>query len=137
MSTDVTLAERELERSVRNSDLLSLMRLQKSLVYFNTSLNGNESLLDRLRHAFGDKYDSDLMEDLEIEMRQADNTVRVYSEILSSTLDAYASVISNNVNQIMKRMTSISIILMVPTLIASFYGMNVIDMAFANIPGLS
>ena len=135
MSLDVTLAERKLEKSVRNNDLISLMKLQKSLVYFNTSLHGNESLLDRLRHVFGDQYDSDLFEDLEIEIRQADNTVTVYSEILSGTLDAFASVISNNVNQIMKRMTSISIILMVPTLIASFYGMNVLDIAFANIPG--
>lgn len=135
MSADVTLAERKLEKSVRNNDLLALMRLQKTLVYFNTSLHGNESLIDRLKRVFGDNCDADLLDDLEIEMRQANNTVSVYSEILAGTLDAFASVISNNVNQIMKRMTSISIILMVPTLIASFYGMNVGDIAFANVPG--
>ena len=70
-------------------------------------------------------FDEDLVEDVEIELKQAHNTVNIYSDILTGTMDAFASIISNNVNTIMKRMTSLSIILMVPTLIASFYGMNV------------
>ena len=101
----VTEAEKALEKSIRNEDLLALMKLEKSMVFFNTSIRGNE--------------------DVEIELKQAHNTVNIYSDILTGTMDAFASIISNNVNTIMKRMTSLSIILMVPTLIASFYGMNV------------
>lgn len=134
MNEDVTGAERALEKSIQNRDLLNLMRLQKSLVIFNTSLRGNQVLLERLYRVFGSDFDHDLYEDLEIEMKQADNTVTVYSDILEGTMDAYGSIISNNVNQIMKRMTSITIILMVPTLVASFYGMNVEGLAFADLP---
>lgn len=134
MNEEVTGAERALEKSVQNRDLLNLMRLQKSLVIFNTSLRGNQVLLERLYRVFGSDFDHDLYEDLEIEMKQADNTVTVYSDILEGTMDAYGSIISNNVNQIMKRMTSITIVLMVPTLIASFYGMNVEGLALADLP---
>lgn len=115
----------QLEKSVRNEVLLNMMQLQKALVYFNTSLQGNSLLTERLNKVFSDDCDADLLEDVEIELGQASNTVNVYMEILSRTMDTFASVISNNVNNIMKRMTSISIILMIPTLIASFYGMNV------------
>lgn len=121
----VSDSTRQLEKSVRNEQLLELMKLQKSLVYFNTSLQGNSMLIERLDKVFADDCDADLLEDVEIEMSQAANTVNVYMEILSTSMDTFASVISNNVNDIMKRMTSISIILMLPTLIASFYGMNV------------
>lgn len=123
---DVTRAEKALESSIRNEDLLRMMRLQKSLVYFSTSIRGNEAMLGRLRSV--DKQhtvDPELIEDVVIELRQAYNTVNIYSDIVTGTMDAFASIISNNVNTIMKRMTSLSIILMVPTLIASFYGMNV------------
>lgn len=125
INKEVMSAEKQLEQSVKNSDLLQLMRLQKTLVYFNTSLRGNEVLIGRLRHVFTDDFDLDLLEDVEIELKQALNTVNIYTEILGNTLDTYASVISNNVNAIMKRMTGITIVLMIPTLIASFYGMNV------------
>ena len=121
----MTGAERDLQQNVKNADLLKLMRLQQSLVFFNTSLRGNEVLIDRLHGVYADDFDHDLLDDLMVEMKQADNTVNVYTEILSGTMDAYGSIISNNVNQVMKRMTSITIILMVPTLVASFYGMNV------------
>lgn len=133
MSREVTGAEHDLEKNIKNRDLLSLMRLQQSLVFFNTSLRGNQVLLERLHRVYGDNYDLDLSDDLEVEMKQADNTVSVYSDILEGTMDAYGSIISNNVNQVMKRMTSITIILMVPTLVASFYGMNVNGLSFANI----
>lgn len=132
MERVVTGDEHDLERNVRNSDLLSLMRLQQSLVFFSTALKGNSALLERLHHVYGDDYDLDFYDDLEVEMKQADSTVAVYTEILESTMDAYGSIISNNVNLVMKRMTSITIILMVPTLVASFYGMNVKGLAFAE-----
>lgn len=114
----------DLERSVRNEDLINIMQLQKALVFFNTSLQGNSMLLDRLDKLFDDT-DQELLEDVSIEMQQANNTVNIYMEILDSTMDTFASIVSNNVNQIMKRMTSVTIILMLPTLVASFYGMNV------------
>ena len=97
------------------------------MVFFNTSIRGNEVMLAKLQNIFQEPQyiDKDLVEDVEIELKQAHNTVNIYSDILTGTMDAFASIISNNVNTIMKRMTSLSIILMVPTLIASFYGMNV------------
>ena len=121
------MAEKELEKSIRNEDLLRLMRLEKSMVYFNTSIRGNEVMLTKLQSIFQgpDYVDKELLEDVETELRQAHITVNIYSDILTGTMNAFASIITNNVNTIMKRMTSISIILMVPTLIASFYGMNV------------
>lgn len=83
-----------------------------------------------------DTFDPDLVEDVEIELRQAQDMTNIYSDILTGTMDAYASVISNNLNVIMKRLTSISIILMIPTLIASFYGMNVPNSLQENNHGL-
>lgn len=124
---NLTLTENAnaLSHSVTNEDLYTFMDLQKSLVYFNTSLRGNNILVQRIDKMFNEDCDPELLEDVEIEVEQALNTVDIYIEILDSTMDTLASVISNNVNQIMKKMTSVSIILMLPTLIASFYGMNV------------
>ena len=135
INNDVSAAEKELERSIRNEDLLRLMKLQKTLVYFNTSIRGNEIMIGKLTTIFQDTdyLDKELVEDVIIELKQAYNTVNIYSDILTGTMDAFASIISNNVNTIMKRMTSISIILMVPTLIASFYGMNV-DVHIEQVP---
>ena len=123
----VANAEKELEKSIRNEDLLRLMKLQKTLVYFDTSIRGNEVLIGRLKNIFQNTgmLDMELLDDAVIELRQAYNTVNIYSDILTGTMDAFASIISNNVNDIMKRMTSLSITLMIPTVIASFYGMNV------------
>lgn len=118
-------ATSQLKLSVRNDDLMILQQLQTSLVYFSTSLKGNATLVERLKHVFDNEYDPDLVDDVEIDLHQADNTVSIYMDILDSTLDTYASIISNNVNDIMKKMTGISIVLMMPTLVASFYGMNV------------
>ena len=127
INNEVVSAEKELERSIRNEDLLRLMKLQRTLVYFDTSIRGNEVLIGRLKNIFQNSgmLDMDLLEDTVIELRQAYNTVNIYSDILTGTMDAFASIISNNVNDIMKRMTSLSITLMIPTVIASFYGMNV------------
>ena len=135
INNDVTDAEKELERSIRNEDLLRLMCLQKTLVYFNTSIRGNEVMIGKLKSIFQDTdyLDEELVDDVLIELRQANTTVNIYSDILTGTMDAFASIISNNVNAIMKRMTSLSITLMIPTLIASFYGMNV-DVHIDGVP---
>lgn len=125
MSNIVGTSITDLQSDLRNSELLKLMQLQKSLVYFNTSLAGNSSLIRRITTLWDDACDKDLLEDVEIEIEQAMNTVNVYNEILENTMATFASIASNNVNQIMKKLTGISIILMIPTLIASFYGMNV------------
>ena len=129
INNEVARAEKALEKSIRNEDLLRLMKLEKSMVYFNTSIRGNEVMLSKLQSIFQEPMymDAELLEDVETELKQAHLTVNIYSDILTGTMDAFASIISNNVNTIMKRMTSISIILMVPTLIASFYGMNVVN----------
>lgn len=131
-------AEDNLEKSIRNEDLQALLQIEKCLVYFITSIKGNEMLFYRIRNLKGyrETFDSDLIEDVEIELRQAQDTTNIYSDILTGTMDAYASVISNNLNIIMKRLTSISIILMIPTLIASFYGMNVPNSLQENAHGL-
>lgn len=129
---EINRAEKELEESVRNEDLMRIMRLQKSLVYFSTSIRGNEAMLGRLRTATrAGEIDPDLVEDVGIELRQAYNTINIYTDICNSTMDALGSIISNNVNTIMKRMTSLQIVLTIPTMIASFYGMNV-DILIGN-----
>jgi magnesium transporter len=127
INQNIKHAENQLEKSIRNEDLQTLLRLEKCLVYFTTSLKGNDILSHRIKNIkeLKEKLDSDLIEDVDIELRQALETTNIYSDILSGMMDAYASVISNNLNVIMKQLTSISIILMIPTLIASFYGMNV------------
>jgi magnesium transporter len=123
----IKLAEKQLERSIRNEDLQTLLQIEKCMVFFTTSLKGNDIVLHRIKNLkdYKDTYDPELFEDVEIESRQAQETTNIYSDILSGMMDAYASVISNNLNVIMKVLTSISIILMIPTVVASFYGMNV------------
>ncbi len=123
----IKLAEHNLEKSIKNEELQALLQIEKCLVFFITSLKGNDILFHRIRNlkSHRDTFDLDLLEDVEIELRQAEETTNVYSNILTGMMDAYASVISNNLNIIMKRLTSISIILMIPTLVASLYGMNV------------
>ena len=123
----IKLAEDNLEESIKNEELQALLQIEKCLVFFMTSLKGNDILLHRIKNVKSqrDYYDPDLLEDVEIELRQAQETTNIYSDILTGMMDAYASVISNNLNAIMKQMTSISIILMIPTVIASLYGMNV------------
>ncbi|GEC78351.1 magnesium transporter CorA family protein [Flavobacterium aquatile] len=120
-------AEDNLEKSIKNEELQALLQIEKCLVFFVTSIKGNDILFRRLKNLkeHRDNFNEDLLEDVEIELRQAEETTNIYSNILTGMMDAYASVISNNLNVIMKRLTSISIILMIPTLVASFYGMNV------------
>ncbi|NGY37291.1 magnesium transporter CorA family protein [Flavobacterium sp. XN-5] len=123
----IKLAEDNLEKSIKNEELQALLQIEKCLVFFVTSIKGNDILFRRLKNLkeHRDAFNEDLLEDVEIELKQAEETTNIYSNILTGMMDAYASVISNNLNVIMKRLTSISIILMIPTLVASFYGMNV------------
>ncbi|MEO9257473.1 MAG: magnesium transporter CorA family protein [Crocinitomicaceae bacterium] len=123
----IKLAETNLEKSIKNEDLQTLLQIEKCLVFFMTSLKGNDILFHRLKmiKSQRENYDEDLIEDVDIEIRQAQETTSIYSNILSGMMDAYASVISNNLNIIMKRLTSISILIMIPTLVASLYGMNI------------
>ena len=121
----IKLAEDNLEQSIKNEELQALLQIEKCLVFFITSLKGNDVLFRRIKNLKNNDFDPELLEDVEIELRQAEETTNIYSNILTGMMDAYASVISNNLNVIMKRLTSISIILMIPTLIASLYGMNV------------
>lgn len=127
INSHIKAAETELENSIRNEELQSLLKIEKCLVYFTTSLKGNDILVHKLKNLknYKDNYNEELVEDVEIEIKQALETTNIYSDILSGMMDAYASVISNNLNVIMKQLTSISIILMIPTLVASLYGMNV------------
>lgn len=128
MNQQIKQAENQLEESIRNEELHQLMRFEKSLVYFITSLRGNEVLLARLKKYLktsAASFDDDLLDEVEIELQQAYTTANIYSDILAGTMDAYASIISNNLNVIMKQLTSVSIILMIPTVVASMYGMNV------------
>jgi magnesium transporter len=120
--------EERLHESTRNVELERLMQLEKSLVYFSTSLRTNQVMIERLlRSPLLVKYeeDTDLLEDTLVENSQAIEMTSIYSNILSSMMDAYASVISNNLNIVLKILTVVTILMQVPTIIASIYGMNV------------
>ena len=120
--------ETSLYESNSNEDLLNLMRIQKSLVYFITSLRTNEMLmmkLERTNFLGLNEEEREFLADLIVDTSQALEMANIYTNILTSTLDAFASVISNNLNSVMKRLTSITIILSLPALVAGIYGMNV------------
>lgn len=122
-----SLIEQDLERSIKNKELNKLLKMEKCLVYFITSIKANEIVLAKLRSSkkITTEINEDLLEDAFIENKQALEMAQIYSDIQSGMMDAFASVISNNLNVVMKQLTLISIILMIPTLIASLFGMNV------------
>ena len=121
-------AKRNLDKEVNNESLIGLSRLQDSLTYFQTSIRGNETLLSKLKFKLQiDELDADLIEDVNIEMTQARETTSIYSNILESTMDTYQSIINNNMNTVIRTLTSVTIIMMFPTLIASLFGMNLIN----------
>lgn len=129
--------EEQLHISQKNSELIELLELEKSLVYFITSLRSNEAVLEKmLKIEQIKKYpeDEDLLEDVIIENKQAIEMSNIYSGILSGTMDAYASVISNNLNIAMKFLAVLTIVMSIPTMIASFAGMNVGGVPFSNNP---
>ncbi|HHW09911.1 MAG TPA: magnesium transporter CorA family protein [Firmicutes bacterium] len=132
--------ESKLHESLRNKELIEMLSLTKSLVYFTTSLHANQSVMERLLRSHLRKTpadtelspvikmyedDEDLLEDVITENKQAIEMAHIYSNILSSMLDAFASLISNNLNIVMKVLTSVTIVLAIPTIVASLYGMNV------------
>jgi len=120
--------EAQLENSMNNERLMDLLDLQKSLVYFATSLRSNQAVMEKLsRVGMFTKFeeDEDLLEDMIIDNKQAIEMTSIHANILRSTMEAFSSMISNNLNKVMKFLTSITIILMLPTLISSIYGMNI------------
>lgn len=128
INKETEIAENVLKKSMKNKELLKLLSLEKSLVYFTTSLKSNEVVMEKtLRGKIIKLYDEDedILEDAIIENKQAIEMAKIYSDILNGTMDAYASIISNNLNGVMKFLTSITIVLSIPTMIASFWGMNV------------
>ena len=125
--------ERKLHISTQNRELIDLLELQKSLVYFTTSLRSNEVVFEKMLKLETIKHypeDEDLLEDLIIENKQAIEMANIYNGILTGIMGTFASIISNNQNLVMKLLAAITIVLSIPTMIASFYGMN-----FVNIPG--
>jgi len=133
---EADMVEREIHHSMKNKMLVSLLNLEKCLVYFTTSLRANNPIWDRFRRIHDRELtedEMDLVEDVKIEFRQAQELSDIHSNILSGMMDAFASVISNNLNVVMKSLTSITVMLMIPTLIASIYGMNV-ELPFQHWP---
>jgi magnesium transporter len=131
------LIEEELYNSSRNAELQQLLRIEKSLVYFVNSLNANELLKLKIKRTDllkinGMENHVDLFEDVIIDNGQALGMANVYTNILSGTMEAYASIISNNMNIFIHRLTLVTIVLMVPTLVASFYGMNLKYLPFQD-----
>jgi magnesium transporter len=122
-----TQIEKDLEKAIKNSELNKLLKMEKCLVYFITSIKGNEIVLYKLKNSknITTEINQDLLEDAMIENKQALEMAQIYSDILSGMMDAFASIISNNLNVIMKKLTLVSIVIMIPTLIASIFGMNV------------
>ena len=128
INRETEVAEKELRQTRKNKSLLRLLSLEKSLVYFTTSLKANEVVMERMNRGKVIKLyeeDEDLLEDVLIENKQAMEMSKIYSDILSGVMDAYSSIISNNLNGVMKILTAITIIISVPTMISSFWGMNV------------
>ena len=121
------LVQERLQVSMRNQELIQMMKLEKSLVFFSTSLKGNEMVMEKMmRMDMLRKFpeDGELLEDVIIENKQAIEMCAIYRDIMSGTMDAFASIISNNLNIVMKVLTSLTVVLAIPTLFASFWGMN-------------
>lgn len=128
MDKTIEAAERQLTKAISNKELFKLMELGKSLIYFSTSLKSNEGVLEKLmRNKYIKQYedDSELLEDVLIEYKQADDMANIYASIINSTMDAYASIISNNLNVVMKFMAGMTIVISIPTMIFSFFGQNI------------
>ena len=131
--------ERQLHRTLKNQELMQLLNLEKSLVYFTTSLRSNDKVMEKLMRTKALRMyeeDRDLLDDVMIENKQAIEMADIYSNISSSTMDAFASIISNNLNIVMKFLAGITIILSVPTMITGFFGMN-LPIPFADNPWMT
>ncbi|WP_373599376.1 magnesium transporter CorA family protein [Paraclostridium bifermentans] len=129
--------EKEIYKSMKNKELVQLLELEKSLIYFSTSLKANELVLNKmLRTESIKKYsdDEDLLEDVIIENRQALEMATIYGDILSRIMDAFSAIVSNNQNTVMQFLTSITLIMSIPTIVSGFFGMNVAGLPFAGHP---
>lgn len=129
----ISYVESQLNKSMQNKGLIEFLGLKKSLVYFSTSLKSTETVLEKLLRGRIIKLyeeDQDLLEDVLIEVKQAIEMSNIYSNILSSTMDAFSNVINNNLNVAMKVLTVITIVMEIPNMIFSFYGMNTVDLPF-------
>ena len=129
--------EEQLHQSMKNKELIQLLDLSKSLVYINTALKANQIVLEKiLRMNIIKKYSEyeDLLEDVIIENKQAIEMANIYGGILSNTMDAFASLISNNLNIVMKLLTSITILMAIPAIFSGFFGMNFANLPFADSP---
>lgn len=134
INKETEIAENVLQKTMKNKQLLKMLGLEKTLVYFTTSLKSNELIMERTAKGKIIKLyeeDEDILDDAIVENRQAIEMSKIYSDILSTTMDACASIISNNLNGVMKFLTAITIVLSVPTMISSFWGMNV-NLPFQN-----
>lgn len=121
--------ENQLHQSMRNQELIQLLGLEKSLVYFSTSLKGNEITLEKILRGRTIKLyeeDQDILADVLIEIKQAIEMCNIYSRILSSTMNAFSSIISNNLNIVMKILTALTVVMAIPTIVTGFYGMNIL-----------
>jgi magnesium transporter len=133
----ISRIEVELHRSMKNEELFQMMELEKSLIYFSTSLKSNEAVLERILRSKPLKMyeeDAEFLEDVIIENKQAMEMSQIYLHILNGMTQAFATIISNNLNIVMKFLASVTIIIAVPTMIASFYGMNVLDLPLSDQP---
>lgn len=131
------LIEDQLQKSTRNREVLELLKYQKSLTYFATALRSNEVMMERVQRTQIFNYyeeDQDLLEDVLTENQQAIQMTNIATELLAAMMDAFASIISNNLNAVMKILAAITIMISLPTIVASFYGMNV-DLPFQDLPG--
>jgi magnesium transporter len=125
---DITTIEAVVRKSMENRAIMHLLSLQKSLTYFNNAISANRSVIDTLmKGRVLDTYeeDQDLMEEVVVENEQVHATVQILADVLNNTMDAYASIISNNLNVVIKFLASVTIIVTIPTIFSSFYGMNV------------
>lgn len=130
-------AEHRLQKTMRNKELIKLMELENSLVYFTTSLKSNEIVMEKLLRTKCIKMyeeDEDILEDAIVENRQAIEMGTIYRDILNGTMDAYASIISNNLNLVMKFLASVTIVMSIPTIIGGLWGMNVKGLPLADSP---
>lgn len=133
-----TQVENALHRSMKNRDLIQMLKIEKSLVFFSTSLKSNEVVLEKLLKAnMLSRYpdDTELLEDVITENKQAMEMCSIYKDVLAGTMDAFASIISNNLNIVMKLLASVTILMAIPTMFASFWGMNFADVPLSGVTG--
>lgn len=128
INKDIEMFEEHMTKSMRNEELQRIMKFQKAMIYFNASVKGNQVVLEKLNRGKSIKLyeeDEDILEDTIIENRQAIEMIQTYSEILNGIVDIFGTMVSNNLNIVMKVLTSITLIISIPTMVSSFLGMNV------------